>query len=127
MESEAAKRQKHGSSRKEHSRQGRRKRRRGVQKGELQRDEGVRFTKPSDEGVRSPDTDLFGFELRLVVPMPQTAVLAQAPGVELSADQDGGAVRAAARDVLHALALEELNQLGRVAVPVGKSKVALST
>lgn len=49
--------------------------------------------------------------------MAQAAVLAQAPGVELPAGRERGAVRAPAGDVPDALAFQRLDQPRLVAVP----------
>ena len=62
-------------------------------------------------------TDQLGFQLGGVVPMPQSPVVAQSPGVQLSAGGDGGAVRAAACYVTHTLGLQHLNHAGDLAVP----------
>ena len=62
-------------------------------------------------------TDQLGFQLGGVVPVPQSPVVTQSPGVQLSAGGDGGAVRAAARYVAHTLGLQHLNHPGDLTVP----------
>lgn len=49
--------------------------------------------------------------------MPQAAVLAQPPAVQLPAGRDGGAVGAATRDVPNTLGLQGLDQPRLVTVP----------
>ena len=54
-------------------------------------------------------THQFGFELVLTVPVAQPAVAALAPGVELSAGRDAGAVRSPGRNVHHLYAPQGLD------------------
>ena len=60
--------------------------------------------------VARQSLDTLGPQLRHVVPVAQPPVLAAAPGVQLAAGGDGGAVGAAARDVPHPLVLQRLYQ-----------------
>ena len=59
-------------------------------------------------------THQFGFELVLAVPVAQPAVAALAPGVELSAGRDAGAVSSPGRDVHHLHAPKGLDHPGSI-------------
>lgn len=59
----------------------------------------------------------FGLQLRRVVPVPQPAILAEAPGVQLAAGREGCAVRAPTGDVPDAPALQGLDEPRFVTVP----------
>lgn len=67
-----------------------------------------------------------GLQLRRVVPMPQPAVLPEAPGVQLAAGCEGCAVRAPAGDVPDALGLQGLDQPRLVTVPGANEQRALT-